>query len=304
MRKGLPPVNWLRAFEVAARHLSFTGAARELGVTPSAISQQVRMLEQHIGASLFDRLPRGLALSVAGESYLPVVAESFERLTRGTDALFGGADPGRLSIRSAAGFARFWLMARLPRFIEAHPEVSLRILSRTWSAEPLEPESDMEIRFGIAPWPGYTAERLSWDEVFPVASPRMRLKRPDQLEGHRLIDTIGFREGWSDWFAAAGLHRPARVGSIEFDSAVLSLEMALAGEGVALSRSCFADGLLAEGRLVAPFPQRIEASEAFHLLWSAGRAPSRPMQRFRDWIVTEARQAGQPGRRKALRARR
>ena len=304
MRNGLPPVNWLRAFEVAARHLSFTGAARELGVTPSAVSQQVRLLEHHIGASLFERLPRGLALSLAGESYLPVVAESFERLTLGTDALFGAADPGRLSIRSAAGFARFWLMPRLPRFIEACPEVSLRILSRTWSAEPLEPESDMEIRFGAGAWPGFTAERLSWDQVFPVASPRLRLKRPDQLRSQRLIHSIGFREGWSDWLSAAGLAGLTPASAVEFDSAVLSLEMALAGEGVALSRSCFVDQLLADGRLVAPFPQRIEASEGFHLLWPAGRAPTRPMQLFRDWILAEERRTAPPRRRKPVRARR
>jgi LysR family transcriptional regulator, glycine cleavage system transcriptional activator len=293
MRKGLPPVNWLRAFEVAARHLSFTGAARELGVTPSAISQQVRLLEQHIGATLFERLPRGLALSLAGEAYLPVVAESFERLSRGTAALFGGtADPDRLSLRSAAGFARFWLIPKLPRFLDAHPEITVRLSSRTWSAESFEIESDMEIRFGTGPWPGFGAERLTWDKVFPVCSPRLRsvsrLKRPEQVSGLRLIHSVGFREGWSDWLAAAGAQDVVPAGSVEFDSAVLSLELALAGEGVALSRNCFADALLADGKLVAPFPQQIEASEAFHLLWPAARSPSRSMQLFRDWILAEA----------------
>jgi LysR family transcriptional regulator, glycine cleavage system transcriptional activator len=297
MRKGLPPVNWLRAFEVASRHLSFTGAARELGVTPSAVSQQVRLLEHHVGATLFERLPRGLALSLAGEAYLPVVAESFERLSRGTAALFGGtADPDRLSLRSAAGFARFWLIPKLPRFLDVHPEVTVRISSRTWSAESFEIESDMEIRFGTGAWPGFRAERLTWDQVFPVCSPRLRstsrLRRPDQLSGHRLIHSVGFREGWSDWLAAAGAADVVPASSVEFDSAVLSLELALAGEGVALSRNCFADRLLAEGALVAPFPQQIEASEAFHLLWPAAGPPSRAMQAFRDWILAEATATG------------
>ena len=307
MRHGLPPVNWLRAFEVAARHLSFTGAARELGVTPSAVSQQVRLLEHHVGATLFERLPRGLALSLAGEAYLPVVAESFERLSRGTNALFGGAaDPDRLSLRSAAGFARFWLIPKLARFLDAHPEITLRVSSRTWSAESFEIESDMEVRFGTGPWPGFSAERLTWDKVFPVCSPQLRaksrLKRVEQLSTERLIHSVGFREGWSDWLAAAGAPDLVPVGTVEFDSAVLSLEMALAGEGVALSRSCFADALLAEGSLVAPFPHAIEASEAFHLLRPTGRPPSRAMQLFRDWILAEAREArgnARPARRRS-----
>jgi LysR family transcriptional regulator, glycine cleavage system transcriptional activator len=303
MRHGLPPVNWLRAFEVAARHLSFTGAARELGVTPSAVSQQVRLLEHHVGATLFERLPRGLALSLAGEAYLPVVAESFERLSRGTAALFGGAsDPDRLSVRSAAGFARFWLIPRLPRFLDAHPEITLRVSSRTWSAESFELESDAEIRFGTGPWPGFSAERLTWDRVFPVCSPKLRLRRLGQLSQHRLIHSVGFREGWSDWQAAAAIPDLVAAASVEFDSAVLALEMALSGDGVALSRSCFADGLLAQGRLVAPFAHSIEASESFHLLWPAGHPPTRAMQLFRDWMLAEAPPAGQRG--KAVRARR
>ena len=292
MRNDLPPVNWLRAFELAARHLSFTGASRELGVTPSAVSQQVRLLEQHMGAALFERLPRGLALSVAGEAYFPVVAESFERLSRGTAALFGKtAHPDRLSLASAAGFARFWLVPRLPRFLEAHPEIVMRISSRTWSAESFELDSDMEVRFGTGPWPGYSAERLTWDKVFPVCAPRLRLKRVDHLRNHRLIHSVGFREGWSDWLAAAGALDLVSAGAVEFDTAVLSLEMALAGEGVALSRTCFVQTLLAEGRLVAPFAHRIEANEAFHLIWPAGRSPSRALQLFQDWLLAEAVEA-------------
>jgi LysR family glycine cleavage system transcriptional activator len=296
-------VNWLRAFEVAARHLSFTSAARELGVTPSAVSQQVRLLEQHVGAALFERLPRGLALSLAGEAYLPVVAESFERLSRGTAALFGETtDQDRLSLRSAAGFARFWLIPRLRGFLDAHPEITLLISSRTWSAEPLELDSDMEVRFGTGPWPGFSAERLTWDKVFPVCSPKLRLARVEELRQHRLIHSIGFREGWSDWLAAAGAPE-LTAASVEFDSAVLSLEMALEGDGVALSRNCFADGLLAEGRLAAPFRQTIEASEAFHLLSPAGRPPSRAMQLFRDWLLREVRQSARPARGRRVRAR-
>src|SRR4051812_30251347 len=126
-----------------------------------------RLLEHHLGATLFDRLPRGLSLTLAGESHLPIVAESFERLSRGTQSLFGESGRERLTLRSAAGFARFWLLPRLPAFVLARPEVTVRLASSTWGFEPFEADIDLEIRFGVGPWPGFRAERLSWDEVFP-----------------------------------------------------------------------------------------------------------------------------------------
>ena len=302
MAKGLPPVNWLRAFEVAARHASFSGAARELGVTPSAVSQQVRLLEEHLGAALFDRLPRGLALTLAGESYLPIVAESFERLRRGTRTLFGGRDRERITVRSAAGFARFWLLPRLPRFAKDHPELTLRVASSTWGVEPFDSDIDMEIRFGTGPWPGFSAERLSWDWVYPVCSPRLRLKDPAELARQQLIHTIGFREGWGEWLSAAGLPGLKPAASIEFDSMVLSIQLALDGEGVALGRSALVDGLVESRRLAIPFALRLEAEESFHLLWRAGRQPSAAMQLFRDWLLSEAAATRRPSRRAGGRA--
>jgi LysR family transcriptional regulator, glycine cleavage system transcriptional activator len=287
MANDLPPVNWLRTFEAAARNASFSGAARELGVTPSAVSQQVRLLELHLGTALFDRLPRGLALTLAGESYLPIVSESFERLTRGTLSLFGASSRERITVRAAAGFARFWLLPRLPRFIESHPELTLRLASATWAVEPFDSGIDLEIRLGTGPWPGFGAERLTWDEVFPVSSPRLRLASPLQLARHRLIHTIGFREGWSEWLAGVGLANLEPARTIEFDSLVLSLQLALEGEGVALGRTALVASLLENGRLTAPFPLRLEASEAFYLLWRSGRPLSAAMLRFRDWLLAE-----------------
>jgi LysR family glycine cleavage system transcriptional activator len=128
------------------------------------------------------------------------------------------------------------------------------------------------------------------------------LKRLDELAAQRLIHSVGFREGWSDWLAAAGARDFLPTRSVEFDSAVLSLEMALAGEGVALSRTCFVEAMLAEGQLFAPFPQRIEASEGFHLLLAAGHPPSRAMQLFRDWILAEAGSTRPLTRHRAVRA--
>jgi len=293
MAPGLPPVNWLRAFEVAARHLSFSGAGRELGVTPSAVSQQVRLLEHHLGAALFDRLPRGLALTLAGESYLPVVAESFDRLSRGTRALFGESGRERLTLRSAAGFARFWLLPRLPAFVVAHPEVTVRLASSTWGFEPFEADIDLEIRFGMGPWPGFRVERLSWDEVFPVCSPallkgRQRIASPADLARHPLLHTIGFREGWGQWLAAAGDPHLNSAGSIEFDSAVMSIELALAGQGVALGRSSLVSRLLEQKLLAEPFRVRLQSEEGFHLLWPISRRASAAMQLFLTWVLAEA----------------
>jgi LysR family glycine cleavage system transcriptional activator len=202
-------------------------------------------------------------------------------------------------LRSAAGFARFWLLPRLPQFVLAHPEVTVRLASSTWGFEPFEADIDLEIRFGVGPWPGFRAERLSWDEVFPVCSPalrkgRDRLGKPADLARHRLLHTIGFREGWAEWLAAAGHPHLTPMASIEFDSAVMSIELALAGQGVALGRSSLVSQLLEKKLLTEPFQVRLESEEGFHLLWPVSRRSSAAMQLFRDWVLAEAT-AGRAG---------
>lgn len=295
MARHLPPVNWLRAFEAAARHVSFTGAAQELGVTPSAVSQQVRLLEQHLGRVLFYRLPRSLRLAEAGEAYLPLVRDAFDRLAASTAEIFGDRAGGRLKVKATAAFAVFWLMPRLPRFRALHPDVALRITTSIWSAEIPDPGIELEVRLGAGNWPGLQAERLTWDTVFPVCSPVLRdgpprLARPADLAGHTLLHVLGFREGWTQWLARAGAAKQVDAAQgLEFDTAVTAIELALRGAGVALGRSCFVGELLATGRLVAPFDLVLPAEEAFYLVSPAGRPIGSAAERFRAWLLAEAR---------------
>jgi LysR family glycine cleavage system transcriptional activator len=285
------PVGWLRVFEVAARTLSFSAAARELNVTPSAVSQQVRLLEHRLGQALFHRLPRGLRLTGAGEALMPICRESFQRLDGAVAELFG--DRGdRLVVRVAAGFARHWLLPRLARFVHAHPEIPLRIVASIWAGEPLDPNVQLDLQLASGPIAGMQCTRLTEDELFPVCSPRLlRGRKPPDLREHALLHTIGFAQGWSDWLKAAGIERTASRGDIEFDSVLFSLEMAATGHGVALARSSFVADLLKAGRLVAPFRFRLKAADNVFLMHAPGLAKGSPAALFRDWLLRES-QAG------------
>lgn len=313
LSRRLPPLGWLRAFEAAARHGSFVAAADELGVTPSAISQQVRSLEQHLGRLLFHRLPRGLRLAEGGQSYLPLLSNILERLAAGTEEIFGRRAGGRLVIRATVAFAALWLAPRLARFRAAHPGIELRLTSSIWSAEFPDPGIDLEIRFGTGDWPGLAAERLTWDHVFPVCSAALaagppRLAQPRELTRHTLLHTIGFREGWPQWLEAAGAGgRVDPHAGPEFDTAVMAIDLALRGAGVAMGRSCFVDHLLRSGRLVAPFRLRLATEEAFYLAAPAGQADTEAARAFRGWLRRETarqRPAGSPGSRRSARGKR
>jgi LysR family transcriptional regulator, glycine cleavage system transcriptional activator len=294
MPRPLPPLTWLRAFEAAARHRSFVAAADELGVTPSAISQQVRLLEQHLGRLLFHRLPRGIRLAEAGESYLPLVSEAFERLAIGTVEIFGQRKSHRVTVRTTVAFSVLWLAPRLARFRALHPGVELRITSSIWPAEFPDPGIDLEIRQGTGKWPGLEAERLTSDQVFPVCSPalaagRPGLAEPADLAHHTLLHAIGFRDGWMQWLKAAGIaDRVDPRRGLEFDTGVMTIELAIRGAGIALGRTCFVEDLLAGGRLVAPFSIATPTEEAFFVVVPTPRRETDVARAFREWLLTEA----------------
>lgn len=284
------PLHQLAVFAAAARRVSFTAAAAELGVTQSAVSQQVRLLEERLGRALFRRLPRGLVLTDEGRALLPLVEEALARLSEGVADLFGRPGEGRVVLRGTAGFQRFWLLPRLPAFRRAHPTVRLRLVTANW-AEPQPPAGiDLEVRLGLGDWPGLTATRLTRDRLLPVTAPTVaaRLTELGALAGETLIQTIGFREGWPAWLAAAGLPALRPAGLLEVDTAVTALALAEAGEGVALGRSGFLEEGLAAGRLAAPFALSLPSAEGFWLLRPAGRRLSPAAQVLADWLAREA----------------
>jgi LysR family glycine cleavage system transcriptional activator len=290
-QKTLPPLNWLRAFEVSARCLNFTHAAEELCLTQGAVSQQIRQLENHLGVPLFKRLPRGLDLTEEGQSYLPVVQDAITRLAVGTNEIFGQDKRRPLKLRGSLSFFVHWLAPKLPDFAHRHPHVDIRYISNIWVKE-LDGEDDMEIRWGHGQWPGLVSQRLTWDTLFPVCAPsllaRAPLTRPGDVTHHPLLHVLGYEEGWGYWLKMAGVDNVDSSRGMQFDTLISTLRMAELGQGIALARSSMVEEMLDDGRLVEPFNLRIDASESFYLVRSSGAQLHPDALEFSTWLVEQA----------------
>lgn len=290
-QKTLPPLNWLRAFEVSARCLNFTHAAEELFLTQGAVSQQIRQLENHLGVALFKRLPRGLGLSEEGQAYLPVVQDAITRLAVGTNEIFGQHKRRPIKVRGSLAFFVHWLAPKLQAFSQAHPHVDIRYISNIWVKE-LDGEDDMEIRWGHGQWPGLVSQRLTWDTLFPVCSPGLMAKSPltvpADVSNHPLLHVLGYEEGWGYWLNMVGAHSVDFSTGMQFDTLISTLRMAELGQGIALARSSMVDDMLRDGRLVEPFTQRIDASESFYLVRDSGAEQHPDAAIFSTWLVEQA----------------
>jgi LysR family glycine cleavage system transcriptional activator len=297
--RKLPPLNALRAFEAAARHLSFALAARELHVTPAAVSHQIKGLEDNLGVELFLRRNRGLELTVAARACLPRLTEGFDRIAEAVERLRAEGEPGSLSVSAAPSFATKWLAPRLYRFAAAHPELDVRInastrlvdLSRGDPAAAGEQstldESVVGIRFGNGSYPGYRVDKLFAVSVTPVCSPKLRLTKPEDLHKQVLIhDNIC---PWDAWLEAAGVHGVDTARGMRFNHSALALEAAADGLGVALGISALAATDIAAGRLERPFGLVLPLTLAYYLV-CAERDFRRPdVAAFRSWILEEAK---------------
>jgi LysR family transcriptional regulator, glycine cleavage system transcriptional activator len=290
--RRLPPLNWLRAFDSAARHMSFTEAAEELGVTQAAISQQVRQLEDWLGTQLFKRLPRSLALTDAGIAYLPTVRDSFDRLHIGTEQIFGRLDRRPVTLRATATIAALWLAPRLVAFRARHPDITLRVTTLYAPVDFGQDGVDIELRYGPGDWPGVKAFKLADEFYFPVASPAYlkaapKLTSPADLLGHRLIHVLGEREGWGSFLRHFRMADPPVSEGLQCDSQIVAMQACLAGGGVMLATSPQVDPLLKAGQLVAPLAERLPARHAHYLVLPDVSASSREIAKVVDWLVSE-----------------
>lgn len=290
-QKSLPPLNWLRAFEVSARCLNFTHAADELHLTQGAVSQQIRQLESHLGVALFKRLPRGLGLTEEGQSYLPVVQDAISRLAVGTNEIFGQRNRRHLKVRGSLSFLHYWLAPRLADFCREYPQIDIRYISNIWVKEP-DGEDDLEIRWGCGEWSGLHAQRLTWDILQPVCSPMLManspIHEPRDLMNHSLLHVLGYEEGWGYWLKRVGADDVDYSRGLQFDTLISTIRMAELGQGVALARSSVVEDLLKSGQLVAPFNHRIEASESFYLVHEQNEVLSPDAANFSTWLVAQA----------------
>lgn len=276
-RPPLPPLNWLRAFESAARHLSFTGAAEELGVSQAAVSQQVRQLEDLLGTPLFKRLARGIALTDAAVAYLPALRDSFARIARETEQVFGHLGERPVTLRAPPTLAALWLAPRLKDLPERHPDIQVRVTTAWAPAEFTQDGIDIEIRYGAGGWPGVESRALFAEQYFPVANPRLAgdLARGalDELTRHKLLHVLGEREGWDEFFRAQGIGAAPADGP-QFDSLLVALHVAAAGTGIVLATAPIAEPLLQSGALVELGFQRLPARGAHHVVLPARDASS------------------------------
>jgi len=287
----LPPLNALKAFEAAARHLSVKAAAEELSVTPGAVSQMLKTLELHLGRQLFDRVNRGIVLTEAGRNYLPPVRNAFRQIAEASRRVAAEEETGALTVSTTPFFASAWLVPRLGSFRAAHPEIDLRILTGNGIADFTRDGVDVAIRHGLGRYPGLKSDHVLAVAMIPVAAPSLvaRLGQPaspaDLLHWPLVQDAD--RKGWALWFEAQGLADTGPTRGPSFDDPGLLLRAIIAGQGAGLLPDAMVETDVREGRLVRlAEPKEIEVF-AYYLVYpelAQGRAK---IQAFRDWILRE-----------------
>jgi len=294
MTARLPSLNGLRAFEAAARHLSFTQAASELNVTQTAISHQIRRLEEELGIRLFVRQNRALSLTPQARDYLPGVRAAFNDLRLATDRLLRKDDDHVLTISTLASLAAKWLLPRLSAFQEANLGIDVRITTSTSLVDFKSGDVDAAIRYGRGQWPGVRAEWLMADEVFPVCSPALLagkkpLREPEDLRNHVLLHTSTASDDWRLWLTAAGLPSDiSKQPGLTFDLTLMTVQAAIDGIGIAMGRTSYVQDDIAKGRLVVPFKIALPADAGFYLVSPEGAADSPKLRAFRHWLVGSA----------------
>ena len=288
---ALPPLAAVRAFEAAARHGSFTKAAEELGMTQAAVSYQVKLLEDRLGAPLFLRLPKRVALSEAGKRLATPVSEAFQRLEAAFAAMRETSE-GVLSVTVIMSFAHNWLVPRLGTFQLAHPNIAVRLDTSQQLVDFSREEVDVGIRSGRGVWPGLKAHLLMPTEFTPLCSPAL-LARAGKLDGPAdllRLPLLDWRdEWWLQWFALAGIAdpKPAPHPTIQLESQVLLGQAAMAGQGVAILTPAYFAADIAAGRLVQPFDLVGRSESSFWLVYPQERQSSPKIRAFRDWILKE-----------------
>lgn len=293
MSNRLPPLTALRAFDAAARHMSFAKAAAELNVTPAALSFQIKSLEEHLGAPLFRRLNRAVELTEAGAALSQGVAEGFQTLATAWRAAQRTQDTQTLTVTAGPAFTAKWLAPRLYEFAQAHPEVELRFAAGLHRMDLTRDNVDVAIRFSAEATPDLYALPLADEWVMPVMTPAFAKQYPtvESLHDAPIIfdDSMNFLDspvGWSTWFTAMGAPFAPTHGP-RFSQADHALDAALAGVGVALGRRALVVKDLAEGRLIAPFPTALSAGARFTFLCLKGMENRPQIAVFRDWILAE-----------------
>jgi LysR family transcriptional regulator, glycine cleavage system transcriptional activator len=292
-KRDLPPLSALRAFEAAARHMSFRAAAEELGLTQSAISHQVAALEAHFATRLFDRAGRRVALSEAGRVFFPFARDGFDRVAQGTELLRRARMSEDLRVQVYVTVAVRWLIPRLHRFQSANPNVVVRVNTShfDWEFDPQIADLGL-ICTASADRPGLQYDHLFDALLFPVCTPGLAqgglgLRQPVDLVNHALLQVYTTVNDWHLWLQAAGVPDLKGRAAAQFDSYLLAIEAALDGQGVALAPHFMVAEDLKLGRLVRPFAVEVRQPARWYLVYPTERGSDRPIDSFRNWLKGE-----------------
>ena len=296
-RRRLPPLNALRAFEAAARHMNFSRAAEELSVTPGAVSQQIQNLEDYVGAALFKRTPKGLLLTDAAQTALPALREAFDRLGEAASMLTAAVDGRRVTVSAAPSFAAKWLVPRLGHFETAHPEVDVWLSAGMELVDFANGEVDIAIRYGAGRYPGLEVVKLMTETVIPVVSPELLAERPlltpEDLAHHVLLhdgspDADDSCPDWSMWLTARGIKGVDGGRGPRFNQSSLVIEAAMNGRGVALAKRALAQADIDAGRLVAPLQINTAVDFAYYVVHPKAKGRLPQVKAFVKWMEAEA----------------
>jgi len=291
MARRLPPLNSLKAFEAAARSESFTRAAEELNVTQGAVSHQVKALEDTLGLKLFHRERQRLILTEAGRDYLAVIRDAMDRIAIGTERLLQRQESGALTVSTSPDFAAKWLVNRLSRFSEKHPDVDLRISATMHYVDFARYDVDIAIRHGDGNWPGLDVQRLYSERLFPIFSPKLVAGRNRITKAADLLKFPLLRledaKNWTRLFDAAGVKTTVGPGPV-LNRASMLIDAAIDGQGIALARTALAAWDLINGRLVRPVDESLKMANNYWTVCPKAAAGVPKVAAFRDWVLAEA----------------
>jgi LysR family glycine cleavage system transcriptional activator len=290
----LPPLNAVRAFEAAARHLSITQASLELNVTPGAVSRQIQLLEEFIGTPLLMRGHREISLTREGAQYFKVVTKSIELIREATRQLKGGGERKRLRVRAYTTFAMRWLIPRLSSFHATHPKVEVVLTTSLEMVNFKKEDLDCAIRLGDGNWPGVNSYRLVPNILVPVCSPELlksgpKLKKPADLRHFNLLHSIARADDWKYWLEACGVQDKVDPGAgLTYQTSAMVYSAAIEGHGIAMAQLFLVEDDLRSGKLVRPLPETVDMGDyTYYLLTPIERKESTPMKQFRTWLLDQ-----------------
>mgnify|MGYP001380112511 FL=1 len=293
--RRLPPLNALRVFEASARNCSFVAASDELAVTASAVSHQIKTLEEYLGVQLFSRQKRKVELTAAGEQYLNMIKPALDEIEIATRRLTASQGSNLVQISVAPNFLTRWLMPHMARFQELYPDIELQINASMGLIDFNRSSTDIAIYYGNGEWDDIETHFLCKVMLVPVCSPRLMngrfpLNKPEDLRHHTLIYVSKRKWEWQDWLEQAGVPNLVSKGSLQLSSGQLATAAAQEDLGVALADRALTSREVASGRLVVPFDIQLDTQKAFYLVYRKHRPLTAGMKAFKEWMMAEMQQ--------------